>query len=132
MRKYNQCWKQLISAFAAAVLFLIFCTNVPDVLPHSKPAGPSRQISICSYTNVRIEAVRDTEIITARVRPAFVNQPIRSTISLKCLKIILMMYIFAGRQMQVHIRLLCVSEKAATRSQIFTIRYIHNMDGQKA
>ena len=120
--------------FALLVLFSFLCVSLltnSDGSVEDSFATRSMQQSICDSRIAFDEIACHEDGITTELQKTFTYHTLRGSVSLKYLRMILVVCLPAGIFLPVHTGIFWVSEKATTRSQKSIIQFIHNKDGKK-
>ena len=120
--------------FALLVLFSFLCVSLltnSDGSVEDSFATRSMQQSICDSRIAFDEIACHEDGITTELQKTFTYHTLRGSVSLKYLRMILVVCLLAGIFLPVHTGIFWVSEKATTRSQKSIIQFIHNKDGKK-
>lgn len=133
MRISRRC-KQFICFLVALSLCFVFSADFFGMANEKSAdqAVTQKQQELSSYDLIPVDIACNQETLSGRGTDIFIRNSVRSCFSFKAFRVLLLTSIFFFIYLFVRLRILWVSQKATTRSQKFTIQYIHDKDGRKA
>ena len=129
--------KQVLHFIVVITMLLVFLANFSDLNRYEVyiGLGEQEQMNLCAGDSTFSEVVYNQESLGSKAQSLFsgcsLKQVSKHVLSLKNLRMILLVCLQTCLFAFMQFRIFWVSEKATTRSQKSILQFIHKKDGQK-